>query len=58
MIVSYIAYVLLRSSGTVEKVHDPLLKQEVSVLVYMQNMSKARALLGPSLPGSSLESLL
>ena len=58
VIVSYIAYVLLRSSRTVEKVHDPLLKQEVSVLVYMQNMSRARALLGPSLPGSSLEALL
>lgn len=57
-IVFYLAFVLHKASRTVKKVQDPLLREEVSMLVYIQNMSNARQLLGPSLPGSSLESVL
>ena len=58
VIALYIAFVLFKSSQQVEKMQDPLTRQEVSMLVYMQNMSNARALLGPNLPGTNLEAML
>ena len=58
IIVFYLAFVLYKASQSVKKVHDPLLEEQVSMLVYIQNMSNARRLLGPSLPGSTLESVL
>ena len=57
LIVLYLAYVLVLSSKAVARVQDPLLNQQVSLIVYLQNMQAVRKLQGPSLRTESFQQL-